>query len=80
MSRAWTDSELAELSNLYHLARTALSGSGRDTPYHRRLWASNEYAKIHPGVSETAAYKQLDREAAWMQEHAPRRSRTRSRR
>jgi hypothetical protein len=47
------------LINLYHLARTALAGepSGR---YERMLWASKAFAKEHPGVSSTGAYKDLD--------------------
>jgi hypothetical protein len=57
----FTDKENAELWNLYHLARTALSGTGKDTPYERRLWASREYEKLHPEVSSTRAYKELSR-------------------
>jgi len=63
--KRWTPKELAELANLCHLARTALAGTGRDTRYERKLWASREYAKLHPSVSSTAAYKQLCREEAW---------------
>ena len=67
----WTEPMKAELANLYHLARTALAGSspvgerGKDTPYDRRVWASNEYEKAHPEVSSTAAYKELERQSAW---------------
>lgn len=50
----------AELMNLYHLARVPLSGTGKDTPYERMLWASKEFAKLHPEVSSTGAYKDLD--------------------
>lgn len=50
-----------ELVNLYHLARTPLSGTGKDTRYNRMLWASREYEKTHPETSSTAAYKHLDR-------------------
>jgi hypothetical protein len=48
-----------ELVNLYHLAKVPLSGQkcGR---YERMLWASKEFAKAHPEVSPTAAYKDLD--------------------
>ena len=59
--KKWTHAELAELSNLYHLARTALSGSEKDTIHGRMVWASNEYSKLHPEVVSTAAYKALDR-------------------
>lgn len=50
----------AELVNLYHLARVPLSGAGKDTKYYRMLWASKEFHKAHPEISETAAYKDLD--------------------
>ena len=48
-----------ELINLYHLARTALSGQpcGR---WERMNYAANEFSKAHPEVSTTAAYKDLD--------------------
>lgn len=65
-NHTWTDAELAELSNLWHLSRTALARSGdQPTNYERQLWVSKEFAKAHPNVSSTAAYKQLDRERAW---------------
>lgn len=55
-----------ELVNLFHLARTALAGPGPSpSRYEQKLWASREYAKAHPEVSSTAAYKQLCREDAW---------------
>jgi len=47
------------LVNLYHLARTALSGQDSDTPHGRMIWASKEYNKEFPAVSSTAAYKDL---------------------
>lgn len=60
-----------ELVNLYHLARTALCNTfddnGKrksDSRYCRMLWASKEYAKLHPEVTETRAYKELDRALA----------------
>lgn len=49
----------AELINLWHLARTALSGK-ECTRYTRMIWASKEFAKAHPEISSTAAYKDLD--------------------
>ena len=48
-----------ELVNLYHLARTALSGQN-DSKYQRMIWASKEFAKIHSYCSATAAYKDLE--------------------
>lgn len=48
-----------DIINLFHLARTALSGK-ECTRYTRMLWAANEYHKLHPDVSATAAYKDLD--------------------
>ena len=48
----------AQLVNLYHLARTALSGQD-DSPYQRMIWASQEFHRQHPKVSENGAYKDL---------------------
>lgn len=48
-----------ELSNLWHLSRTALSGKD-SSRYQRMLWASKEFAKAHPEVSSGGAYKDLD--------------------
>jgi hypothetical protein len=48
----------ADIVNLYHLARTALSGQD-DSRYQRMLWAAKEFHKEHPEISETAAYKDL---------------------
>ena len=47
-----------EIVNLYHLARTALSGQP-DGRYERMMWASREFHKAHPETSQTAAYKDL---------------------
>lgn len=58
--------DLVELSNLFHVAATALSRcSKRATRYDQRRFAAKEYAKRHPGVSSMAAYKVLEREDAW---------------
>ena len=66
MAHNWTPEEKAELSNLFHLAATALAGSGqRASRYQWQLWASKEFEKLHPEVCSTAAYKQLCRDAAW---------------
>jgi len=62
---AWTHGMKGELANLYHLARVPLSGTGKDTPYNRMLWASARFHEEHPEVSSTAAYKELDRQSAW---------------
>ena len=51
--------QAGELMDLFHLARTALSG-GDASNYNRMLWASKEFSKAHPEVSSTAAYKDLD--------------------
>lgn len=59
--RTWTEKELVELYDLYHLARVPLSGTGKDNAYNRKLWASKEFNKKYPSVSSTAAYKALDR-------------------
>jgi hypothetical protein len=65
-STAWTESMQIELVNLFHLARVALAGPGQGpSRYERKLWASKEFAKAHPEVSYTAAYKQICREEAW---------------
>ena len=46
----------SELVNLYHLARVPV-GNKR---YDRMIWASKEFSKAHPGISSTAAYKDLE--------------------
>jgi hypothetical protein len=50
--------QLAELVNLYHLARTALSG-GPCGRWERMNWAANEFHKKYPAIGATAAYKDL---------------------
>jgi hypothetical protein len=55
-----SESQATELMNLYHLAKVALSGTKPATRYNRMLWASAEFSKLHPSVSTTAAYKDLD--------------------
>lgn len=52
--------QMSELINLYHLARTALSGTSKTSKYDRMVWVSKEFAKANPGISSTAAYKDLD--------------------
>jgi hypothetical protein len=48
-----------ELMNLYQLAKVPLSGTDKDTPHYRMLWASGKFSKAHPEVSSTGAYKDL---------------------
>jgi hypothetical protein len=48
-----------ELINLYHLARTALSG-GDCSKHARMVWACKQWAKQHTYITETGAYKDLD--------------------
>lgn len=50
----------AEIMNLYHLARVALSGQD-DSNYQRMLWASKGYSKKYPEISRTVAYKNITR-------------------
>jgi hypothetical protein len=57
--RFMSESQYAEGIELYHLARTALSGQ-ECTKYKRILWASSELAKKYPSLSSTGAYKDLD--------------------
>ena len=52
------ESDYGELINFYHLARTVLSGQAC-TKYDRMLWAAAEFAKTHPYVTATGAYKDL---------------------
>lgn len=65
--KIWTDSEKAELANLFHTAQTALlkPGTGKPRPsrYERMQYAAKWFAKKHPEVSSTAAYKELSRSA-----------------
>ena len=54
-----SDCQLTELFNLYHLARTALSGNKDQGRWARMTWAAKAFAKAHPEISSTAAYKDL---------------------
>lgn len=54
------EKDSGELINLYHLARTALSGNADQGRHARMVWASQWFSKQHPDVSATAAYKDLD--------------------
>lgn len=59
-----TNAQRAELSNLFHLASTALAYAPRDrqTPYDRKLWAATEFCKRHAGFSHKAAYLAFERD------------------
>lgn len=54
-----TEAQLVDLYNLFHLARVPLSGTDRDTPHGRMVWAAREFHKANPTISEMAAYKDL---------------------
>lgn len=65
MKYVWDDARRAELANLWHLSRTALSKPGPlPTTHDRMLWTSEEYHKQHPECSLMAAYKELDSQGA----------------
>lgn len=53
--------DAGEIVQLYHTARAALSDKPfpQQSPHHRMLWASAQFHKAHPEVSETGAYKDL---------------------
>jgi hypothetical protein len=53
--------DYSELINLYHLARTALADKplAEQGKYHRMIWATKEWAKVHTYTSATGAYKDL---------------------
>ena len=49
-----------DLINLFHLARTALSGTKHD-PIDRMIWAAKQFHISNPEISENRAYKELSR-------------------
>ena len=52
--------DAVELINLYHLARVPLSGTpDYNSKLARIQWAAKGYAREHPTVSVTGAYKDL---------------------
>lgn len=53
-----SEAQLADLVNLWHLARTALAGTNPDSAARAR-WASDQFARANPTVTSTAAYKDL---------------------
>ena len=54
-----TRDERADLVNMFHTAKTALSGKD-DSRYERLKWAAREFHKKYPSVSEIKAYKEVD--------------------
>lgn len=55
------EADVPELMNLWHLSRVSLSGtSGGAMRYKRMLWAAGQFSKLHPEVTPTGAYKDLD--------------------
>jgi len=56
-----TQADRAELANLYHLARTALSGTQRgDSRHARMIWAAAQFTKGHPEWTHASAYKAVE--------------------
>ncbi len=53
---AITQSEMAELANLYHLAQTSV-GYRR---YDRLVWAAESFNHLHPDITIYQAYKLAD--------------------
>jgi len=51
--------QAGELINLFHLVKVPLSGraAGR---WERMIWASRQFNILHPEVTTTAVYKDLD--------------------
>jgi hypothetical protein len=56
--------QVAELYNLYHVAKTALSGTGSCSAYDRKLWATKEFGKLHPEFSSKEIYCTFERAEA----------------
>lgn len=56
--RFLSEKQYREIINLFHLAETALAGTN-PSRYERMVWASSEFNKIYPSISQSAAYKDL---------------------
>lgn len=56
----FTEGEVVELVNNYHLARTAVG----DNPGDRMQWAAKWFSREHEGIPEIRAYKALERSLA----------------
>jgi hypothetical protein len=61
-----TRDQRAELANLLTTARTALANDPkkRSERYYWKLWAAAEFHKLHPEISEKAAYMAFERNDA----------------
>lgn len=67
--KAPTKAQIAELINLWHLSKVVHSKK-----YDRMIYTSREYAKAHPEVSDTWAYKALERQLAGLYAGNPRKA------
>lgn len=52
---------LIEMSELWHLSRTAVAGSKDRSKYNRMLWCSKWFSENHAEFTPTSAYKAFDR-------------------
>jgi hypothetical protein len=57
---AMNKAQVAELYNLYHLARTALAGQVA-SKYDRKIWATKEFLKMHPEFGSKEVYLTFER-------------------
>lgn len=55
---------IADLVNLYHLARTALACEKDQGRWARMNWAAKEFSKAHPDIAVKWSYLALDRALA----------------
>lgn len=56
-----TEAGLAEMIELWHLAKVPVCDRPLNTRAHRRkIWAAEQFHVLHPEISSTAAYKDLD--------------------
>ncbi len=56
--KEFVGSEKSELYNLFHLAKTALSGQD-DSKYKRAFWAAEKFTEKYFGFSRKAAYLEI---------------------
>ena len=50
----------SEVTNLWHLSRVGLSGTGKYSRYDRLLWTVREYCKVYPEQTGGGVYKDID--------------------
>lgn len=55
---------LIEMSNLWHISRTAVAGQEDRGRYQRLKWCSKWFSVEHKEFSESASYKAFDRMTA----------------